>query len=89
MKRMKMSEELEDQYSRIFLKYTSNMARLDDKDKDLNAAERKVEFHKILKTMETKIKGILDDKQYELHLSNLNGILRSVYRRANLEWDRE
>ena len=68
---------------------TSNMARLDDKDKDFNAAERKVEFHKILKTMETKIKGILDDKQYELHLSNLNGILRSVYRRANLEWDRE
>ncbi|WP_282043618.1 hypothetical protein [Winogradskyella flava] len=82
-KEMNLSEEVEEDYYRILLHYVFDMQRIDDKDKDFTKDERKIELEKLVSKMNDKIKTILSTDKYEMHKSNFNTILESVYRRNN------
>ncbi|GGI57002.1 hypothetical protein [Winogradskyella haliclonae] len=86
-KKMKLSDEVENSYTNIIFNSTAKMARLDDKDKDYTAKERKTIFLKMVDDMNGKIKAILTKEQYAMHVTNFNRILRSVYRRSGWVWE--
>ena len=87
IKKMNLSDEVEEEYYRIVLHYAFYMTRLDDKDKDFTTDERKNEFEKIVGNLNSKVKNVLSESDYEAHLSTFNQILKSVYERSGWEWE--
>lgn len=81
VKSMGLSKNLEDQYYSIVLYYTIKMARLDDKDKGLSKDEIKIKFKEYTAIMNSEIKQILNEGQYNMHLENFDKIVYSVNRK--------
>lgn len=85
--KMGMSDELEAEYSRILIYHFYDMTRLDDKDQGNTEQEVKIKLKGLVNKMNSEIKPILSDKQYNMHLSNFNAVLKAAYRRNNWDWD--
>ncbi len=83
---MNLSEDVEEEYYRLLLHYVYDIQRLDDKDMALTDDEIKVELEKIVPKMNSKIKPVLSEADYQTHLNNFNDILKSIYRRNGWEW---
>ena len=75
---MKLSEEEQEEYTDIVLKYVSKITRLNDKDQGNTNEEVKEKFSKNITEMNEEVKGILNRKEYIMHLENIHKIVYSV-----------
>lgn len=82
--KMKMSDEKEEEYYNILLYHTYSMSRLDDKDKGYSENEITKKFNILQGKMNTKMKALLSQEQYVIHLETFSKILYSVNRKRNL-----
>lgn len=85
-KAMDLSEEVEEEYYMYLLQYVYDMQRLNDKDKDNTDEEVKIELANLMTKMNAKVKPILTEAQYNMHLENWKAILKSVYLKNKWEW---
>ncbi len=79
--RMKLSENLRDDYYMILGYHTNKMARLDDKDAQLTEKEVKLKFKKMLSKLDLDVAEILTDDQFKIHKESFDKIVTSVYNR--------
>jgi len=86
---MNLAPDVEDAYYRYVLKYTFDMTRLDDADKDYTSTERKKELDRIVESMNSSVKKVLSESNYAKHEEIFTKILKSVYRRSGWEWDKD
>jgi|AVFP01.1.fsa_nt_gi hypothetical protein len=81
--KMGLSEELNDEYNRIFYGYIYEMGRLNDKDLGMSDAEIRKEFELLVDKLNGEMKQLLSKDQYIQHLENFGEIVRKAYRRVN------
>ena len=86
---MNLSEDVEEEYYRLLLHYVYDIQRLNDKDKGLTNAEIKVDLEKLVTKMNSKIRPVLEEADYQTHLNNFNDLLKSIYRKKGWEWDKK
>lgn len=89
IKEMNLTEGVEEDYYGILSHYVFDMQRLDDKDKDFTESERKTKLEALVVKMNGKIKDLLPDDKFKMHLKTFNDILKSVYLRNNWEFKEE
>lgn len=81
--KMRLSEEVNAEYERIFYDHIYEMSRLNDKDNALNDKQIRGGFDDIVKKMNIQMKKLLTEEQYVQHLENFGEIVRSAYRKMN------
>lgn len=86
---MNLSNEKEDAYFNILYADLYRASRLNDKDQSFSSEERKVEFDKIISRMNSKLKEILTEEQYNYHINYFTKLEKDIYKRANWTWDKE
>ncbi|KAA1244442.1 hypothetical protein [Aquimarina sp. RZ0] len=79
--KMKLSEDLQDDYYMIIGYHTNKMSRLDDKDAQLTEKEVISRFKQMIKDLETDVKEILTKDQFTIHQESFSKIVTSVYNR--------
>ncbi|WP_045469433.1 hypothetical protein [Winogradskyella sp. PG-2] len=89
MKKMKLTDEVEEEYYRYLLHYVYDMQRLNDKDKDYTDEEMKEELGKLVTKMDTRIEPILTEEQFKMHKKNWNDIMKVVYFKNGWKWNEE
>ncbi len=87
VERMKLSENLRDDYYMILGYHTNKMARLDDKDAQLTENEVKIKFKKMLTNLDGDVAEILTEDQFNIHKESFDKIVTSVYNRNG--WDKK
>lgn len=75
---MKLSEDKQEQYTNVVLKYVSKITRLNDKDQGNTQEEVKTKFSENITKMNNEVKGILTEKEYVMHLENIHKVVYSV-----------
>lgn len=75
---MNLSEERQEEYTAIVLKYVSKITRLNDKDQGNSNAEVKDKFSQNITKMNAEVKGILTEEEYIMHLENIHKVVYSV-----------
>ena len=80
---MHLSEEKQEEYTNIILKYVSKISRLNDKDQGNTNEEVKEKFSKNIIKMNAEVKEILTEKEYVMHLENIHKLVYSVNRRLD------
>ncbi len=85
--KMKLSEDLKDDYFMIVGYHTNKMGRLDDKDAELTEKEVITKFKEMLKKLDTDVKEILTEEQFKIHEQSFGKIVTSVYNRRG--WTKE
>ncbi|WP_109436605.1 hypothetical protein [Aquimarina sp. AU119] len=85
--KMKLTEELRDDYYGIILYYTNKMGRIGDKKKGYTEAEIKTKFDAMVIQLNDEVKEILTKEQYQIHRESFSKIVTSVYNRKG--WKKE
>ncbi len=79
--KMKLTENLRDDYYGIVLYYTNKMGRIGDKNKGYTASEIKTKFDAMVIQLNDEIKEVLTTEQYQIHRESFGKIVTSVYNR--------
>lgn len=79
--KMKLSEDLRDDYYGIILYYTNKMGRIGNKDKGYTEAEKKTKLDAMVIQLNDEAKEILTKEQYQIHKESFGKIITSVYNR--------
>lgn len=79
--KMGLTDKEKEEYYEVLLYHTYEMARLNDKDKDLTEDEITKKFNELTDTLNGKMKAMLKPEQYIMHLETFNKVLYSVKRR--------
>ncbi|MBL0682337.1 hypothetical protein [Aquimarina mytili] len=79
--KMKLTEDLRDDYYGILLYYTNKMGRIGDKNKGYTEAEMKTKFDAMVIQLNDEVKEFLTDEQYKIHRESFGKIVTSVYNR--------
>ncbi|MBG6133367.1 hypothetical protein IWQ47_004706 [Aquimarina sp. EL_43] len=79
--KMKLSEDLSNDYYGIILYYSNKMGRIGNKDKGYTEAEKKTKFDAMVIQLNDEVKEILTKEQYQMHKENYGKIITSVYNR--------
>ncbi|WP_271764772.1 hypothetical protein [Aquimarina algiphila] len=79
--KMKLTEDLRDDYYGIILYYTNKMRRIGDKNKGYTEAEIKTKFDAMVIKLNDEVKEILTKEQYPMHRESFSKIVTSVYNR--------
>lgn len=89
VQKMNLSDEKEDAYFNIFYADLYKASRLNDKDQDFTPEERKIKFEKIISQMNSKLKEILTEEQYNYHIDYFSKLEKDIYKRSNWTWDKD
>ncbi len=81
VEKMKLSEDLRDDYYMILGYHTNKMGRLDDKDAQLSEKEVKNKFQAMIQKLDKDMKEILTEDQFNIHQESFSKIVTSVYNR--------
>ncbi len=81
VEKMKLSENLRDDYYMILGYHTNKMGRLDDKDAQLSEKEVKNKFQAMIQKLDKDMKEILTEDQFNIHQESFSKIVTSVYNR--------
>ncbi|WP_103072187.1 hypothetical protein [Aquimarina sediminis] len=84
--KMKLSEDLRDDYYGIILYYTNKMGRIGDRNKGYTEAEKKTKLDAMVIQLNDEVKEILTKEQYQIHKESFGKIITSVYNRKG--WDK-
>ncbi|WP_299187911.1 hypothetical protein [uncultured Aquimarina sp.] len=79
--KMKLSEDLQDDYYMILGYHTNKMGRLDDKDAQFTEKEIISKFKIMVKELDKDMKEILTNDQFAIHKESFGKIITSVYNR--------
>jgi hypothetical protein len=79
--KMKLSEDLKDDYYGIILYYSNKMGRIGNKDKGYTEAEKKTKLDAMVIQLNDELKEILTKEQYQIHKESFGKIVTSVYNR--------
>ncbi|WP_106795196.1 hypothetical protein [Aquimarina sp. Aq78] len=79
--KMKLSEDLRDDYYGIILYYSNKMGRIGNKDKGYTEAEKKTKLDAMVIQLNDETKEILTKEQYQIHKESFGKIITSVYNR--------
>ncbi|WP_109300952.1 hypothetical protein [Aquimarina sp. AU474] len=85
--KMKLSENLRDDYYMIVGYHTNKIGRLDDKDSPLSEKEIQTKFKKMITSLDADVKEILTEDQLKIHKESFEKIIVSVYNRRG--WIKE
>ncbi|WP_299273919.1 hypothetical protein [uncultured Psychroserpens sp.] len=83
---LKLSNDVEEQYSYIISKYTYKMSRLDDKDSTYSYNEMVQEIHVLIDKTNTDLKPILTQKQYRENVKIMNTFKELVLNKLELKY---
>lgn len=86
---MKLTEEQEARYQSTITYYTVKMVRLEDKDLELTAKEKKARFKSYLSKQDWEVRNILTPEQYSIHEEIYGEFLRSISRRLGMEGEKD
>lgn len=75
---MNLPDAIEEEYVQIIVLYTVKLSRLDDLDMNYSSAEIRAELPKYINKVNTEVKSILTEAQYEKHLTNFNIIIDNI-----------
>ena len=82
---LKLSNEVEEQYSYIISKYTYKMSRLDDKDSTYSYEEIVKEIHSLIDKTNMDLKPVLTQKQYRENVKIMNTFKKMVLNKLELK----
>ena len=89
VQKMNLGDDLEDQYFNILYADLYKASRLNDKDQNFTPEERRVEFDKIISSMNLKLKEVLTEDQYSYHINYFTKLEQDIYKRANWDWGKD
>ncbi len=81
VKKMKLSDEVTEEYYMSLTYYTNKMGRLGAKDKNYSDSEMKTKFDGLVAELNTEMHEVLTDDQFQIHKETFNKIIESVYTR--------
>ena len=82
---MKLTEDLENQYTSIFGMYTTRMSRLDDTDKGFTKEEIITKFKDLEGNLNNDINKILNQEQYSKHFEIMKVLSRAVLNKLEVK----
>ena len=82
---MKLTEDLENQYTSIFAMYTTRMSRLDDTDKGFTKEEIITKFKDLEGNLNNDINKILNQEQYSKHSEIMKVLSRAVLNKLEVK----
>lgn len=78
VEKMKLNQDTREAYEAFYLLYTSKMMRLDDKDQDYTKEEIMKEMETLIAKMNKRMRDILPDKAFDMHIENTNTLFGYV-----------
>ncbi|OIQ28515.1 MAG: hypothetical protein BM564_08925 [Bacteroidetes bacterium MedPE-SWsnd-G2] len=81
VEKMKLTNEVEEQYLDIIIHHVVKVKRINDKDSDLAVDEQKRAFTKQIKEVNSECKEILTEEQYAMHLKNWGKLTEAAEKR--------
>lgn len=82
---MKLTEDLENQYTSIFAMYNTRMSRLDDTDKGFTKEEIITKFKDLEGNLNNDINKILNQEQYSKHSEIMKVLSRAVLNKLEVK----
>ncbi|SDX43437.1 hypothetical protein SAMN05444411_105173 [Lutibacter oricola] len=83
---MELSEKVKLEYYDILLKYTDSMSQYGKENKVFNKEEVKTGLNTIVDKMNSKLKPLLTESQYQQHVNNFKTILWNISLRKGWEY---